>query len=78
MEENLIIGVWDVFKDYISEKNRDTAANHYVDFLLGHDIDPSVLSSYVGYDTHLDHAINLVVEDDQDFEEKDDDDSEDY
>jgi len=78
MDENLIIGVWDVFKDYVPEKNRDTAANHYVDFLLGHDIDASTLSDYLGYDIHLDHAINLVVENEQDFEEDEEDQEEDY
>ena len=34
MEEDLIIGVWDTFKDYVPEKNRETAATHFVDFLI--------------------------------------------
>ena len=34
MEEDLIIGVWDTFKGYMPEKNRETAATHYVDFLI--------------------------------------------
>jgi len=78
MEESLIIGVWDVFKDYVPEKNRDTAANHYVDFLLGHDIEPSALASYVGYDVHLDHAIHLVIEDEQEYDDEEEDQDEDY
>ena len=78
MEENLIIGIWDVFKDYVPEKNRDTAANHYVDFLLGHDIEPSTLSGYLGYDSHLDHAIILVAEDEKEYDEAEDSEEEDY
>jgi hypothetical protein len=72
MEEDLIIEIWDVFKEYISDKNKETAANHFVDFLTGKDVDTSVLKSLVGYDTHLDDAIELVVgeeEEDEDYDE---------
>jgi hypothetical protein len=69
MEEDLIIGVWDTFKDYMPEKNRETAANHYVDFLVGQDVSIEVLESVMGYDPHLDSAIELVVEE---FKEEDD------
>lgn len=76
MDEQLIIEVWDIFKDYIPEKSRDAAANQYVDFLLGKEVETDALSSIVGYDPHLDSAIDLVVgvedeydEDDWDYEE---------
>lgn len=75
MDETLIIETWDTFKDYISEKNRETAANHFVDFLLGRDVELSTLESVTGYDPHLDNAIQLVLDeatqddDDDDFEE---------
>ena len=78
MDESLIIETWDVFKEYISEKNRDTAASHYVDFLLGKDVDTSTLESVMGYDPHLDDAIQLVVGEERDEEEDDDDDWDSY
>ena len=78
MEENQIIGVWDTFKDYIPEKNRETAANHFVDFLVGQDVELSVLESVMGYDTHLDAAIELVVEEFKDEDQLDEDDSDYY
>lgn len=75
MEEDLIIEVWDIFKEYISDKNKDTAANHFVDFLLGKDVEQSVLEAVTGYDPHLDDAIKLVLDDasdnDGDFDEDD-------
>jgi hypothetical protein len=74
MEEDLIIEIWDVFKEYISDKNKDTAANHFVDFLLGKDVEISVLKGLVGYDTHLDDAIELVAGDDVEEDEFDEDD----
>jgi hypothetical protein len=74
MEEDLIIEIWDVFKEYISDKNKETAANHFVDFLTGKDVDISVLKGLVGYDSHLDEAIELVVGEEEEEEEFDEDD----
>ncbi len=74
MEEDLIIEIWDVFKEYISDKNKETAANHFVDLLIGKDVELSVLKGLMGYDPHLDDAITLVTEDeveDDDFDEDD-------
>jgi hypothetical protein len=73
MDESLIIETWDVFKEYIAEKNRDTAASHYVDFLIGKDVETSVLESVMGYDPHLDDAIQLVLGEERDEEEDEDD-----
>jgi hypothetical protein len=79
MEEALIIEVWDTFKDYIPEKSRDTAANQFVDFLLGKDVDTDTLSSIMGFDPHLDHAIELVLgEENQDDNDEYDEDGYDY
>ena len=79
MEESLIIEVWDTFKDYIPEKNRDTAANQFVDFLIGKDVDTSILESVMGYDPHLDNAIELVLgEENQDDDDEYDEDGYDY
>jgi hypothetical protein len=74
MEEDLIIEVWDVFKEYISDKNKETAANHFVDMLIGKDVEASTLKSLVGYDSYLDDAIQLALADeeaDDDFDEDD-------
>ena len=74
MEEDLIIGVWDTFKDYVPEKNRETAANHFVDFLIGQDVELSVLESVMGFDPHLDSAIQLIVDEFNDENQIDEDD----
>jgi hypothetical protein len=74
MEEGIIIGVWDVFKEYIPEKNKETAANHFVDFLIGNDIEQTVLEALSGYDQYLDDAIATALEDNSDEDEIDEDD----
>jgi hypothetical protein len=71
MEESLIIEVWDIFKEYVPEKNKDIVANHYVDFLLGKDVSVSILEGLSGFDQHLDQAIEIAVSAEQ--EEEDDD-----
>ena len=76
MEEDLIIEVWDTFREYVSDKNKEVAANQYIDFLIGKDVELSVLQGLMGYDTYLDNAIQLVVDDNKD--EEDDIDEEDY
>ena len=69
MEEDLIIEVWDTFREYVSDKNKEVAANQYIDFLIGKDVELSVLQSLMGYDTYLDNAIQLVVDENKDDEE---------
>jgi hypothetical protein len=73
MEEALIIEVWDTFREYIPEKNREMAATQYVDFLLGKDVDTAIIEGLVGYDPHLDDAIKtaLAEEGHEDVEEDD-------
>jgi hypothetical protein len=78
MDEDLIIEVWDIFKEYVPEKNRNNAADHYVDFLLGKEVKVSVLEGLTGYDSALDQAIELVLEERMEDEEQDSDDWDSY
>jgi hypothetical protein len=71
MEEQLIIEVWDTFRDYIPEKSREIAASQFVDFLVGKDVELSVFESLMGYDPHLDSAIQVTLDE---FNEVDEDD----
>jgi spermidine/putrescine-binding protein len=75
MDEALIMEMWDIFREYIPEKNKDMAANQYVDYLLGKDITPAVLETFMGYDPHLDDAIKTVVDENasEDGDEYDED-----
>jgi len=75
MEEALIIEVWDTFRDYIPEKSRETAASQFVDFIIGKDVELSVLESLLGYDPHLDSAIEVAI---KEFKDEDEEDEEDY
>jgi DUF1680 family protein len=61
MEEALIIEIWDTFREYIPDKNKEMAANQFLDWLLGKDVETSVIEGLAGYDPHLDEAIKNVV-----------------
>ena len=80
MDEQLIIETWDLFKEYIPAKNLETAANHFVDFLVDHDVDEDVLSGLVGMDSTLDEAIKSMLKELDGYEDEEelDLDDEDY
>jgi len=73
MEEDLIIEIWDTFKEYVLEKNRENAATHFIDFLVRRDVEMSVIESLLGFDTHLDNAIEVILEETNDVDNEDDD-----
>ena len=76
MEEQLIFEIWDTFRDHIPEKGREIAASQFVDFLVNKDVEADTLEGLLGYDPHLDDAIELVLkefnEEDEDFIDEDD------
>ena len=73
MEEQLIIEIWDLFKEYIPAKNMDIAANHFVDFLSDHDVSAGVLGGLQGMDTHLDDAIKALIKEEEGFDDTEED-----
>jgi hypothetical protein len=83
MEEQLIFEVWDTFREHIPEKGRGIAAEQYVDFLVSKDVDIDTFEGLMGYDSHLDSAIQLVLDehqnnDENEYEDFEDDEEEDY
>jgi hypothetical protein len=72
MEEALIIEIWDTFREYIPEKNKEMAANQFLDWLLGKDVESGVIAGLAGYDPHLDDAIKTVIAEES-LEEEDED-----
>jgi len=72
MDESLIMEIWDTFREYIPDKNKDTAAAQYIDFVLGKDVETAVIEGLVGYDSYLDDAIKNVLVD-EGHEEQDED-----
>jgi hypothetical protein len=74
MDEQLIIGIWDLFKEYIPAKNMDVAANHFVDFLSDNDVSSGVLGGLQGMDSHLDDAIKVFLKEEEGYDDEIDED----
>lgn len=74
MDESLVMEIWDTFREYIPDKNKEMAANQFVDFLLGKDLEASDLESFMGYDPHLDEAIKTVLDEESEYEDEESDD----
>jgi hypothetical protein len=70
MNEQLIIDIWDLFKEYVAPKNLDIAANHYVDFLVDNDVDTDTLEGLQGLDTNLDEAIRSLLREEGEYDEE--------
>ncbi len=70
MDESLVMEIWDMFREYIRDKNKEMAANQFVDFLLGKDLEVSDLEAYMGYDTHLDTAIKAVMDQESEYSDE--------
>jgi hypothetical protein len=73
MEEQLIINIWDLFKEYIPAKNMDIAANHFVDFLVDNDVSTATLEGLQGLDNHLDEAIKALLREEAGYDDESED-----
>jgi|LauGreDrversion4_2_1035121.scaffolds.fasta_scaffold837129_1 hypothetical protein len=73
MEEQLIINIWDLFKEYIPAKNMDIAANHFVDFLVDNDVSTATLEGLQGLDNHLDEAIKALLREEAGYDDEGED-----
>ena len=69
MEEEQIVDIWNVFKEYLDKKHIEMAAERYVDLLADLGTDDHTLTSALGSDSNLDNAINYYL----DIEDIDDD-----
>ena len=74
MEEEQIVDIWNVFKEYLDKKHIEMAAERYVDLLADLGTDDHTLTSALGSDSTLDNAINyyLDIDDDEVLEEEED------
>ena len=75
MEEQLIFDIWETFRDHIPEKGRNAAADQFVDFLIGNDVELDTLEGLLGYDPHLDTSIQSVLDENKEEEEDEEEDN---
>ena len=69
----MIADIWSVLSEKIAEKDKQEAAQEYVNTLLDYDIPESTLEGMMGIDTYLDTALEYVLDDEQQITDEEDD-----
>lgn len=78
MDEELIIEIWETFKEHIPEKGRAVAADQFVDWLVDKDTDTETLEGLKGYDPHLDDSLESVLNNEETENEDEEEDFDDW
>tara|TARA_B100000965_G_scaffold360694_1_gene341611 strand:- start:497 stop:760 length:264 start_codon:yes stop_codon:yes gene_type:complete len=74
-DSEILVEVWSSLKQHIDRKNRNDAAESFVQTLVGSGLDiDNIYEEFYGLDNYLDRALNLVAE----FEETEDDENEEW
>ena len=73
MNEEQIIDIWTLFKEYVDKKQIELIAEKYVDLLADYGVDDLVLKECLGTDSALDGAITYYLDLDSDLIDYDDD-----
>lgn len=66
MNEEQIVEVWSLFKEYLDKKQIDIVAEKYIDLLADYGVSDEVLKEAIGTDSLLDDAIGYYLEIDAD------------
>lgn len=74
MNEDQIVDLWNLFKEYIDKKNIDLAAEKYVDILADYGTSDETFKDVLGNDRYLDAAISYYLEIDNDLDDDYEDD----
>lgn len=66
MNEEQIVDVWSLFKEYLDKKQMDIIAEKFVDLLADYGVSDEVFKESIGTDSVLDEAIGYYLEIDAD------------
>jgi len=65
MEEEQIIDVWNMFKEYLDKKHVEMAAERFVDLMADFGVGDDTFTNCLGNDYALDTAINYYLDIDE-------------
>jgi hypothetical protein len=66
MNDEQIVDVWNLFKNYLDKKHIETAAERFVDLLADYGVDDITFKECLGSENNLDQAISYYLDDDVD------------
>lgn len=62
MNEEQILDIWNVLREYVDKKQLELAAEKYVDVLADYGTTDETFKEMIGNDRYLDAAINYYLE----------------
>ena len=65
MEEEQIIDIWNMFKEYLDKKHVEMAAERFVDLMADFGVGDDTFTNCLGSDYALDQAINYYLDIDE-------------
>jgi len=69
MNEEKIVEIWTLFKEYVDKKQIEIIAESYVDLLADYGVSDEVLKDSMGTCSALDEAINYYLDIDVDIDD---------
>ena len=64
MNEEEIVDIWNLFKEYVDKKQIDVVAEKFVGMLADYGVSDETLMTSLGSSASLDEAINYYLDDD--------------
>jgi hypothetical protein len=72
MNTDFLADLWSTIVDYVPENKRKDLAYNFVNLLTDFDVPASTIEGMMGIDSHLDHAIEYCIdEEESDFDDTD-------
>jgi hypothetical protein len=71
MNDEQIVDIWNLFKNYIDKKHVETIAEKFIDLLADYGIDDISFKDCLGHDKDLDAAILYYLDLDADVDDYD-------
>ena len=71
LDSDLALELWDIFAASINPKEKSIVAESYVNWLIDNNLTDEDLEEVARQDSHLAHAISLILEDGADSEVED-------
>ena len=65
MEEEQVVDIWNMFKEYLDKKHIEMAAERFVDLMADFGTSDQTFVSCLGNDSNLDQAINYYLDIDE-------------
>lgn len=69
--ESSVLEIWEMFVEHLPASKRTDLALRFIKHLIEHDVELDDLDDIRGEDEHIDHALDVLGSEDDDYEAED-------